>query len=263
MNDITMTRLQNNFEIYKYFGHWPFLRYFGLEEPASVLFSMLNAIPHLYNIPRWMGVKRSDYYMRNWIVLYSFVAINAWIASTIFHMKKEENTILYDYVSALLLLCTGFFLIIRRIGKAHMSTTSIGLILTAIFGLAGYRIYLMLAFRGLILFDYHLKTCIGIAAVTTVLWVYWIVNDNVPSGSGFLTRLRTCWSPAKKRAVLIQLWFVVASMFEIFDFPPLLRFLDAHSLWHALTIPLGMIFHEFWRIDQSEEDQSEAQNKAE
>ena len=38
-------------------------------------------------------------------------------------------------------------------------------------------------------------------------------------------------------------------MLEIFDFPPLLHHFDAHSLWHAATIPLGMLWYEYWKAD--------------
>lgn len=36
MQTISQKRLRDNLSVYKYYGHWPFIRYFGLEEPASV-----------------------------------------------------------------------------------------------------------------------------------------------------------------------------------------------------------------------------------
>jgi hypothetical protein len=47
---MTQERIAANLRVYKYFGHWSFYRYFGLEEPASVIFSLGNAIPHIMRI---------------------------------------------------------------------------------------------------------------------------------------------------------------------------------------------------------------------
>ena len=37
-------------EIQVCYFQWPFARVFGMQEPASVLFSLLNAAAHLYSI---------------------------------------------------------------------------------------------------------------------------------------------------------------------------------------------------------------------
>jgi hypothetical protein len=42
MQNITQKRLADNLPVYKYYGHWPFIRYFGLEEPASVRYIKLH-----------------------------------------------------------------------------------------------------------------------------------------------------------------------------------------------------------------------------
>ena len=50
MHEITNARREMGFGPLKYYGHWPFTRYFALEEPASVVFSLLNSIPYIYAI---------------------------------------------------------------------------------------------------------------------------------------------------------------------------------------------------------------------
>ena len=47
MTRITRERLSRGQAVYKYHGHWAFERYWGLEEPASVVFSLANGLPHL------------------------------------------------------------------------------------------------------------------------------------------------------------------------------------------------------------------------
>ncbi len=53
MIGITLQRQGDRQDPYKYYGHWPFIRYLGLEEPASVLFSFCNLIPNLAYFPHF------------------------------------------------------------------------------------------------------------------------------------------------------------------------------------------------------------------
>lgn len=36
-----------------------------------------------------------------------------------------------------------------------------------------------------------------------------------------------------------------AMSLELLDFPPLGRILDAHALWHAATVPIGVLWYDF------------------
>jgi hypothetical protein len=44
-------------------------------------------------------------------------------------------------------------------------------------------------------------------------------------------------------------WFSLAALLELFDFPALGGHFDAHSLWHLATVPLGFVWAVFWRLD--------------
>jgi hypothetical protein len=252
MNDITIKRIEKNQPVWKYFGHWPFVRWFGFEEPASALFSVFNGLPHCYYfITSFKDSRNRDWYMSNWVRYYSLVASNAWLASTIFHAKKHDTSILYDYISALILLCSGLLLIVRRILGEKVSFPGFLVVFLLVFGFAAYRIFIMIAKPGLISFDNHLKTCIGIAIFSTMIWFYWIFTDGGNREKNF-KHFSFSFSYAKIAAIIIQLWFVGASMFEIFDFPPIWRTVDAHSLWHLLTVPLATYFYRFWELDYQE-----------
>jgi hypothetical protein len=48
-------------------------------------------------------------------------------------------------------------------------------------------------------------------------------------------------------------WLLLAALLELFDFPPILGIFDAHSLWHAATAPLGIVWYRFWEIVEDEE----------
>eukprot|EP01040_Poterioochromonas_malhamensis_P007602 gene7602-8208_t len=247
MDMVTSQRLLEKGAIFKYYGHWPFIRWFGFEEPASALFSALNSLSHLNWLYRVIfksnnNKSSSNMYMRPWLVLYASISVNAWIASTYFHTKKHDFSIFYDYSSALLVLVSGLLLIIRRIGGKTMPYWSQALIAGGLFTYTFYRIGVMFYKPQRISFQQHLHFCIGIAVITTILWIIWILYQYIAvTGYSFVTSL--------KYAIIVQIWFVIASMFEIFDFPPIYRTIDAHACWHALTIPLGFVFYRFWLLD--------------
>jgi hypothetical protein len=258
MTKITLKRLKTGSYVYKYHGHWPFERWFGFEEPASAVFSILNLIPHVIFLVSTLKSQRRDdtfrtWYMTPYLQLYALMASNAWIASTVFHMKKTQNAIFYDYVSALLVLCCGFLLIFRRICALTAPSFLFFFPLSVIASFFSYRVYLMVFLPQFVSFDNHLKVCISIAVITTAIWIVWIFWENG-------ARRTMTMKKSKKIALLVQLWFVAASMLEIFDFPPFYRTFDAHSLWHAATVPLGFLFYYFWKVD-FEENQIETEER--
>ena len=55
------------------------------------------------------------------------------------------------------------------------------------------------------------------------------------------------WMPA-----VISLLTTMATMLELFDFPPWWRIVDAHSLWHLSTVPLLLMWYRFLALDASD-----------
>lgn len=49
---------------------------------------------------------------------------------------------------------------------------------------------------------------------------------------------------ATKAAVCVALTMAAMAL-ELLDFPPVLRVLDAHALWHAATVPIAGLWYEF------------------
>jgi post-GPI attachment to proteins factor 3 len=255
MVDITTARQHLGLQVLKYFGHWPFYRWFGLEEPASVLFSACNAVPHLLFLYRVACGKSTHQSMQGFLVFYSIVAINAWIASTVFHAQKSESHTNYDYVSALLFITVGFLLTCRRctVSLVHsLPLTSFRTFLAnvvfvcftlVVAALFGWRAYIMLYVPWAVSFDDHMLACMVLMASTTIIWFGWCFYGLVLAKSSQLRR-SVYWS-----CLGVQLWLLAASLLEIFDFPPFWWVFDAHSLWHLATIPLGFLWYRFWRLD--------------
>ncbi|CAB4059758.1 RBM25 [Lepeophtheirus salmonis] len=87
-------------KIPQFHGKWPFVRLFGIQEPASVLASILNLIPHVYLIMKYREAVNPRTHMYQVWTLYALVSINTWTWSTVFHTKDNNFTEKMDYLSA-------------------------------------------------------------------------------------------------------------------------------------------------------------------
>lgn len=79
---------------------WPFVRFLGCQEPASVLFSILNFVVHYKMLKKFRREVRRDspcFYLWH---SFAFVSMNGWIWSTVFHTRDYPLTELLDYASA-------------------------------------------------------------------------------------------------------------------------------------------------------------------
>ena len=87
MHSITDKAVQQNQPIQQYYGKWPFWRLAGMQEPASVAFSLLN----LYAYTRGAReVKRripDGHPMKFYYLIWSFISMNAWVWSSVFHTR--------------------------------------------------------------------------------------------------------------------------------------------------------------------------------
>lgn len=248
MNIITEERRRQGLGPLKYFGHWPFTRWLGLEEPASAVFSLLNIIPHIVFLARRHCLPQ-QYRLRLWVQGYALVSVNAWVASACYHAKKSEHSTAYDLISALALLCFGVALVSSKLAdhlraSAPRAASWLQALIVSMLGIFWtHRTYRMLHRE--ISFGVHMEACMALAGLATVLWVIWIA---------------LAWSAGQKSTVLwcilVQGWFVSAALLEVFDFPPFAGLLDAHSLWHLATVPLGFLWYEFWRRDALDSKQA-------
>ncbi|KAI9112006.1 hypothetical protein K1719_016902 [Acacia pycnantha] len=62
------------------------------------------------------------------------------------------------------------------------------------------------------------------------------------------------WACISKHPAQWKLWLVVvggnlAMLFEVYEFPPYMGYVDSHALWHATTIPITYLWWSFVRDD--------------
>lgn len=87
MHLITAEKIKHGNEIHQYHGKWPFWRWAGMQEPASVAFSLFNLFFHVKGARRIQRVLPVDHPMRWYYVASAIVSINAWIWSAVFHTR--------------------------------------------------------------------------------------------------------------------------------------------------------------------------------
>ena len=288
-DDTNRRRLIKGVHAHKYFGHWSFHHYFGLEEPASSLFSLGNAVPHVFEIWRQIrsrsflysrcrvasykrgisGAGAEDcgsacsndapYFLQPWADLYPYVALLAWVSSAVYHSKRTEETELLDLSTALLLLAYGLAITTRRLAGPHVNEMYVTAAAGCGAALVMWRVHAMLT-PGRVSFQQHMTTAISLVVASVALWVLWLFtsrDQHSAPGPGGANRCLVwplfdhggSWAN-KLRMLFFQLSFVAASMLELFDFPPFLGTFDAHALWHACTIPLGFVWYTFIEQDK-------------
>ena len=241
VQSITSERSSQGYGPLKYHGHWPFLRLFGLEEPASTVFSLLNSVPYIISFGSTFTAnqgRNQHSFMDSWLTLFYMISINTWFASAFFHSRKTEFASFYDYTSALLFLGYSLWLAVRRIMGVKATFFKVGSIFSTFLVLYLFQVSRMHA--GLVSFDQHMSLSITIAVCNVVIWLSWLLFSSEGKGKGNYRYL----------CLICQLWFSLAALLELFDFPAIWGLYDAHSLWHAATIPLGFLWAYFWKLDR-------------
>ncbi|KAK3108846.1 hypothetical protein FSP39_017130 [Pinctada imbricata] len=196
---------KDGMSIPQFHGKWPFTRLFGVQEPASVLFSILNGICHLRIFEYRKLIPSSTPMYRVW----TFIAI------------------MMDYFCAFsLVLCNLFALFCRVCGTRDRTKIS-GM------GVALVIFYLQhIYYLAFVKFDYgyNMKVNVACGFLNMIGWLYWcFVNRKI--------------QPYVWKCATVFIGLNVLLSLELGDFPPLFWVLDAHSMWHAGTIPLGYLWY--------------------
>ncbi|XP_053373559.1 post-GPI attachment to proteins factor 3-like [Mercenaria mercenaria] len=225
---ITVDAFQKDgLKVPQFHGKWPFVRLYGIQEPASMIFSVFNGLAHLciFYYRKLIPSSTPMYYVWHGAAI---TAMFAWTCSTIFHCKDTDFTEKMDYFCAFsIVLYNTFTLACRVLGTVKWYRPAlIGLGCVAFF----IQHVCYLTFNK---FDYgyNMQVNIGVAVCNMIGWTAWCF---------MMRRNKYVWK-AIASIVGIQLLLCL----ELGDFPPLYWALDAHSLWHAGTWPLALLWYSF------------------
>jgi len=229
---------KSNLSTPQFHGKWPFIRLAGIQEPASVLFSVCNGVTV------WLGFKNFYKYvprsapMYKLVVFHFLLAENAWFWSVIYHSRDFSITEKLDYFSATsIVLFTLYFCIYRATFFLHYKSHkyirwfAAKIILMVYFGHVSYLSFVK--------FDYGYNMVFNVACGLTscmLCILFWLFNRNT---------LPYAW-----KIPTISVLTSLLLCFETLDFPPWLWIFDAHSIWHMSTIPVPLLMYSFVIDDQ-------------
>ncbi|OCF42841.1 hypothetical protein I317_03318 [Kwoniella heveanensis CBS 569] len=256
---------------YLIYGKWAFYRFGPFQEPFSILMSLGNLYVNLKGLEQVKRRIRKENRMRGWLNGLGWVQVNTWIWSAVFHARDKPWTERLDYFSATVTI--AYTLLYTLIRIFHLQSplpqhSSSRLLLPVSAGIAflvlGHFTYLLSFPLGQFPYGYHTKFNLVLAGVHNVLWVLWSFSFKYPYptfklGGGGAGRtigfpkpyppnppLTTQPRPKEAATPLILVCLTTGAMaFELLDFAPVFRVIDAHSLWHAATIPLTIAWWHF------------------
>ena len=236
MHSVEAERAARGLEPVQYFGKWPFTRAAGCQELFSTLFSMGNAVPHLFFLI-FMLPHLPASGMATTLAIYAVGCINTWVWSTAFHCRDNFWTERLDYHCASLLLVMTLLVTIVRVLRIRSRAVAGAIAGTLLLGFAAHVVHM-----NTVLFDYgwNMTLSIGVVGLNIVLWMGWVA-------------VHATSRPYVLHMALLNIALVAAGTLEVYDFAPMWGHVDAHSCWHGLTIPIGVYWYYIFWIDAAAE----------
>ena len=154
-----------------------------------------------------------------------------------------------DYFSAALVFIIALTLIVSRfffIGRPARRSFHFLWTLTCILVYIAHVSYLTLSPR----FDYtyNILFNLTIGLIHNFLWILYSLPSSLTVIRRFppTTSVPRSYRPkcATNAAICVALTMGAMAL-ELLDFPPIGKILDAHALWHAATVPIGVLWYEF------------------
>ncbi|CAO1631384.1 unnamed protein product [Sympodiomycopsis kandeliae] len=277
-----LTRVQK--QMVQFHGKWVFIRVLGMQEPLSVIFSVMNLAVHVHYLGKLRKMVPDVFPLKMVYLAHGLISANAWVWSAIFHARDKPFTERMDYFSAGAAILSGFFFTISRLYRLAPGEVRF-MWLLRISGGALLLHILYLSFSSRFDYAYNMTVNVILALGHNVLWLaYSLLPGLFPDGStdrhrmnkaalrahkpasGFSTPnggsppapvstkipLPSTSKKARRRLQLILLLLTLASSLELLDFAALFRAVDAHCLWHLSTVPISIMWYD-WIIEDSQE----------
>ncbi|OAR03071.1 hypothetical protein LLEC1_05279 [Akanthomyces lecanii] len=237
---VTTQRVAASERVVQFHGKWPFYRFLGMQEPFSVLFSLGNLWAHWDGLAKVRARIPARYTMRPFYVALAHVGIASWVCSAVFHTRDFPATEQLDYFAAGANVLYGTYYAPVRVFRLDRATPKRRSVLRAWTLLCALLYCAHVAYlKGVRWnYSYNMAANIAVGVVQNILWTVFSVQQYRQS-----RRLWTTWPG------LVVAWVMFAMSMELFDFPPWLGAIDAHSLWHLMTIAPTILWYNFLVMD--------------
>ena len=84
---VTDLATESGVRVEQFYGKWAFWRLAGMQEPASVAFSVANLLMHVLGADWLRRGVHPAHPMRPFYLTWSYVSVNAWVWSAVFHTR--------------------------------------------------------------------------------------------------------------------------------------------------------------------------------
>ncbi|KAJ1017917.1 hypothetical protein NDA13_006528 [Ustilago tritici] len=277
-------------QMVQFHGKWVFVRFLGAQEPLSVVFSLLNLRVH-YKALFMMRKRLPDAFPLKLVyIVHTLISINAWFWSAIFHTRDKDWTEKLDYFSAGSVIMSAFFFSACRLFRLVPGGERFVMLRRVCLGALGLHVLYLSV--GRFDYAYNIAANVVVGLVHTLLWLTYSLRPTTFPSNPLVDRTaysRAAMRAAKpnlsalstpnplsngsatppvpvstnigspgshtKQRRRLQLLLALMSgsvLLELLDFPPVLRILDAHALWHLATVPITQMWYE-WLVNDAQE----------
>lgn len=222
--------------VLQFHGKWPFYRFMGMQEPFSVVFSLLNFLAHDYGMSKLRESIPPSYVLRKYYLLFGYFGLASWTFSMIFHTRDFGITEKLDYFGAGASVMYGLYYTPIRVFRLDKNTPMNNSIVRTWTALCVTLYLAHVAYLAFWRFDYtyNMAANVVVGIIQNVLWTWFSVTRYNKSRKSWATFPGICVA-----------WITLAMSLELFDFPPWWGMIDAHSLWHLGTVGPTCLFYKY------------------
>ena len=270
---VTEEREKEGLPVVQFNGKWPFRRIFGITEIMLCLFSIGNWYATWINLGKirrqYSSNLRTSSSCATIYLQYLYLicgSLAGWLFSVIFHTRDYPWTETLDYLGAAAIIMLNFnSIVVRYFGIFESSKSK----QRRVFQFCLIFAYLTHCFKLYRSWDYVYNVYFNMffGLFTIILWTLHSLRVNklykaysvrinnsiqlLPYENKLFMKLSVV-SLAKTKyipllPIFLNLWILFGMSFELFDFPPFLKLVDAHCLWHLFTILPSLIWYD-WNI---------------
>ncbi|CCX11513.1 Per1-like protein [Pyronema domesticum] len=231
---ITSSRITSGLPVEQFHGKWPFRRLLGVQEPFSVLFSILNGLAHYRGLQSLRSELPRKYPLMTYYTWFSYIGMICWFFSALFHTRDFIATERLDYFGAGANVMYGLFYCPIRIFRLYRPSYRHLIKPWAYLCLACYLAHVY--YLQFVTWDYtyNMAANVVVGSISNLLWTWFSIRQY-----GKMKKVWAAWPG------LIVTWLILAMSLELLDFPPWGDALDAHALWHAMTILPAVWWYRF------------------
>jgi post-GPI attachment to proteins factor 3 len=216
--------------IVQFHGKWPFHRFLGMQEPFSVLFSLLNYLAHQNGLTKIRESIPAGYALRPYYLGFGYFGLASWVFSMIFHARDFAITEKLDYYAAGASVLYGLYFTPIRVFRLEEPKKGKLLSIWTWTCLALYTAHVSYLSFWRWDYTYNMAANVVAGSLQNILWSWFSIAR--------YRKMQKIWAAWPG---LIVAWIVFAMSFELLDFPPIGGMIDAHSLWH-----LGTVLPTYW-----------------